>query len=60
MYIYVHVDLLVEFRNSTYIGTESSGVIVVLINLSGGTTNESLYVNVSSSSGSAVGIVHIM
>ena len=60
MYIYVHVDLLVEFRNSTYSGTESSGVIVVLINLSGGTTNESLYVNVSSSSGSAVGIVHIM
>ena len=55
----MYVDLLVEFRNSTYSGTESSGVIVVLINLLGGTTNESFYVIVSTSSGSAVGIVHI-
>ena len=54
----MYTGLLVEFSNLTYSGTESSGVIVVSLNLLGGTTNESLYVIVSTSSGTAIGIVH--
>ena len=49
---------MAEFSNSTYSGTESSGVILVSINLLGGTANETLYVNISTLPGSALGIVH--
>ena len=57
-HLYTYVDFRVEFSNLTYSGTESLGVISVSINLLGGTANESLYVNISTLPGSALGIVH--
>jgi len=51
----MYVDLMVEFNQTTYSGKEASGVIIIALNLLGGTASKSFTVNILTSPVSATG-----
>ena len=51
----MYVDLKVQFNQATYSGKEASGVIMIALDLLGGTASKSFTVNILMSPVSATG-----
>jgi len=50
-----YVDLKVQFNQAMYSGEEASGVIMIVLNLLGGTASKSFAINILTSPVSAIG-----
>lgn len=60
IYMYLYIELIVEFNKAIYNGTETSGVIVVILNLLGGTSSINFNVTLSTLPVTATGTNRII